>query len=132
MRFVYDLTVPAGTLSTDPAEDEIRLVRGTLTHAEVAFPPGPAGLVSVVVKDALLQILPANPEQSFAWDNYTHRANLDYALPRQGHKLTLVGWAPDAVFDHTVRFHFDVHPASEGGERGMIQQLAQLLGLPGR
>lgn len=132
MRFSYDLTIPAGTTAADPAETEARLARGTLFHAEIAFPPGPNDLVSVVVKDALLQILPANPEASFSWDDYTHAVDLDYELGRQGHTLTLVGWSPSCEFAHTITFRFDVRPASEAGERGVIEQLARLIGLPGR
>jgi len=132
MRFTYDLTIPAGTTAADPAMLDVRLVKGRLFHAEVAIPPGPADRVFVVVRDALFQILPVNPGSTFSWDDYTHAIDLDYDLPDLSHLLTLVGWAPTAVFPHTITFRFDVAPADSVGERSIIEQLAGLLGLPGR
>ena len=132
MRFAYDLTIPAGTTAADPATRGVHLVKGRLYHAEIAVPPGPADTVHAVVKDSLFQILPVNPDSSFSWDDYTHQVDLDYELPDLGHELTLVGWSPTAIFDHTITFRFDVAPSDKKGERTVIEQLASLLGLQGR
>lgn len=132
MRFRFELTVPADTAQSDPAEAEARLVRGTLRRIQISFPPGPSALVHVVVLDKLLQIAPVNPEESFAWDDLTFAFDMDYGLTDRGHLLTLQGWSPDTYYDHTVTFGFDVEPAAAEGERGVIERLAQLLGLPGR
>ncbi len=132
MRFVYDFTVSAGTTKADPEEMAARMVKGRLFHVEIAYPPGPANLVRTVIKDALYQVVPANPDASLGWDDYTHKIDMDYELTDRAHELTLVGWSPSAVYDHTITFRFDVEPAEGDGERTIIERLAELLALPGR
>lgn len=129
MRFVYGFTIPADTAKVSAEELDIPLVKGVLTRVEIGFPPGPAALVHVVVRDGSFQIAPVNPESSFAWDDYNDEFNMSYDLTEVGHRLTLVGWSPDTVYQHTVTFRFDVEPAEKGSERELIRQFVKLIGL---
>lgn len=117
MRFVYQLTIPAGTAKVSPAVSTVKLGKGSINRIEVGFPPGPATLVSVAIKDRIYQIAPANPDGGFAWDDHTYEFNTNYPLTDPPYELLLVGWSPDATFEHTVTFHFDLTPASGEDDR---------------
>ena len=104
MRFVKTLTVTAGATIAAPSSTSLRLIKGTLTHIEIAFPPGPADYVHVVIMDRNLQIAPANPEQTFSWDNYTHGFSMNYPITDPPYELILLGWSPDANYDHVITF----------------------------
>lgn len=132
MRFVKTLTVTAGTTVTDPSATTLKLIKGTLTWIEVAFPPGPAGYVSVIIADRNLQIAPANPEQVFAWDDYTLGFSMNYLIDDPPYKLILEGWSPDAKYDHNITFRFDVTPAEKDDKNALLEYLRQLVALPGR
>jgi len=132
MRFVKTLTVTAGSTIAGPSTDLIRLVKGTLTWIEVAFPPGPAGYVDVVILDRNLQIAPANPEQAFSWDDYTLGFSMNYPIDDPPFVLTLGGWSPDAKYDHDITFRFDVIPVGKDDKNALLQYLEQLTIMPGR
>lgn len=132
MRFVKTLTVTAGATEANPSTDTLRLVKGTLTWIEVAFPPGPAGYVDVVILDRNLQIAPINPEQVFSWDDYTLGFSMNYLIEDEPYKLTLAGWSPDAMYDHDITFRFDVTPKGKDDRNALLDYLAQLVALPKR
>jgi len=132
MRFVKTLTVTAESTIADPSTDLIRLVKGTLAWIEVAFPPGPAGYVDVVILDRNLQIAPANPEQAFSWDDYTLGFSMNYPIDDPPYILTLAGWSPDAKYDHNITFRFDITPKGKDDRNALQDYLAQLVALPMR
>jgi len=127
MRYVYELTIPADTSIAAPAECPARLVTGRIKQVEIAFPPGPAAMVKVVILDRLLQISPANSEMYHAWDDYTEVFSMDYKLDDPEPTLTLMGWSTDTKYSHKVTFRFDVVPKS-GDEKAVL--LAQMLAAP--
>jgi len=132
MRFVKTLTVTAGSTIASPSTDTLRLIKGTLTWIEVAFPPGPAGYVDVVIMDRNLQIAPANPEQVFSWDDYTFGFSMNYPIDDPPFILTLTGWSPDAKYDHNITFHFDVTPVGKDDRNALLDYFAILVALPMR
>ena len=123
MRFVFDLTIPAGTTRAAPATNDVKLLMGTIKRIEIAFPPGPATLVSVVIKDRIYQIAPANPSGAFAWDNITKEFNVNYPISDPPYEVTLVGWSPTAKFSHKITFHFDIEPAGGADDRELLKLL---------
>jgi hypothetical protein len=123
MRFVYDLTIPKDTAKVSPTVSKVALVKGQLIGVEVAFPPGPATLVHVVIEDGSFQIVPVNRDADLSWDDYTMAFPMRYSLTETGHELRLVGWSPDTTFDHKITFRFDVEPEGDDDERSMIQLL---------
>ena len=124
MRFVKVLTVTAGSTIADPSETPIRLIGGKLTHIEIAFPPGPANYVHVVIMDRNLQIAPANPEGAFSWDDHTHGFSMNYKMVDPPYELTLVGWSPDAMYDHDITFRLDVDPTAEDDRQALLDILS--------
>jgi len=124
MRFVKTLTVTAGSTIAEPSETILRLIRGKLTHIEIAFPPGPADYVHVVIVDGNLQIAPANPEQSFSWDDFTHGFSMNYPIVDQPYELTLVGWSPEAIYDHNITFRIDIDSTAEDDRQALLELLS--------
>lgn len=123
MRFVYELTIPKDTTKTAPTVSKVTLVKGRLIGVEVAFPPGPATLVHVVIEDGSFQIVPVNRDADLSWDNYTMAFSMRYSLTEVGHELRLVGWSPGTSFEHKITFRFDVEPEGDQDERSVIQEL---------
>ena len=125
MRFVKTLTVTAGATIAAPSSTSLRLIRGKLTHIEIAFPPGPGGYVSVVIMDRNLQIAPANPEQSFSWDDDTLSFSMNYPITDQPFELILVGWSPDAIYDHLITFRLDIDTSEKDDREALLQAMSQ-------
>ena len=123
MRFVYELTIPKDTAKVSPTVSKVALVKGRLINIEVAFPPGPATLVHVVIEDGSFQIVPVNRDADMAWDDFTMVIPMRYSLSEVGHELRLVGWSPGTTFEHKITFRFDVESEGDDDERSMIQLL---------
>lgn len=124
MRYVFELTVPADTPAIAPEELEVALTTGTLKQVEIAFKPGPAWMVKVIILDKMMQISPANPDSYHCWDDYTEVFSMNYRLSDPTPILTLIGWSPDTVFPHTITFRFDVDTKS--GDEKMVLTEAML------
>lgn len=129
MLFDFDLTVTAGTLQSNPVTAKARLAKGLLTQIRVIFPPGPATLVYVVVKDRLFQLLPINPDGNLNLDDAIVVTDLEYDIKDDPFTLDLVGWSPDAIFDHKITIQFEMQPAKNDSWSSFTQQLQQLISL---
>lgn len=110
MLFDFDIVIPAGTLEISPIERRVRLTFGKLTQIRLLFPPGPATLVYIVVRHELHQLMPANYEGNINFDDEIIVSNLDYDLLDSPYELTILGWSPLAVYEHTITCQFDVQP----------------------
>ena len=108
MFYEFDLTVPAATAKTSPATADALLDKGHVTGVAVVFPPGCAGLVSVVVDRGASQVWPSNPDGAHKGDAVTIAWAEDFPLADHPLILTLRGWSPDARFAHTVTFRFEL------------------------
>lgn len=123
MLFDFDLTIPAGTLATAPVLAKAHLIAGTITEIRVKFPPGPATLVHVVIKDKSFQLMPINPEATLNVDDETVTDVLEYPLTEAPYDLDLMGWSPTAVFAHTITFQFQMAPLKHDQWSDFIEQL---------
>lgn len=132
MRFVHTLDIPPATPKSSPATKDVKLLDGTITVIEVSFPPGPASLVSVAIRDRLYQIAPANRENFFAYDNITLKFTVNYKLINPPFDVTLFGFAPTTIFPHKITFRFDVTPRGGMDDRTILEQLIDSEALPGR
>ena len=126
MRFDFDLTIPAGTTQAEPAQLEARLVRGTLKHIEIFFPPGCASWVMAIVRDNLHQIAPANPGGSFNADGSTVSFDINYELESTAKLLMCEAWSPLCRYDHILTFRFDVVTFEENDNKALINYLSEL------
>lgn len=103
MFYVYTLYVPANTPKTTPVTTTMHLTAGIVHQVELSFPPGCAALAHAAIYHFEHQVWPTNPEEDFAWDDYT------ITLPRQAHRmssppydLSLRAWSEDDFFPHTI------------------------------
>jgi hypothetical protein len=110
MLFDFDLTIPAGTPATAPIETLATLTRGKLTQIRVMFPPGPATLVHVVIRHNLHQLMPANFDGNINFDDVVVTSNLDYDLVDAPYEIKMIGWSPDAIYQHIITVQFNLEP----------------------
>jgi hypothetical protein len=102
----YQITVPAGTLSTAPQSTHIQFSPGTVTDVDIKVPPGPSGNLAINVNSGGNNYIPVN-DASFLFPDNDY---LSYALsnaPNSGN-WTVVAYNTD-VWDHTfyVTFHVE-------------------------
>lgn len=110
MFYSFSLTVPAGKTEASPAKLDMKLSRGIITRVFIGFPVGCNRYVYCRVRDpGLHQVYPTNPDHVFrwsgseiVWDEY-HELGAPYTLVAEG-------WAPSAVYNHTIDFRFAVLP----------------------
>ena len=110
MFYEYELEVAANTLEFNPATLEIQLVKGTIDHVEVFFPPGCNRLVDVAIWHSLRQVWPTPPAESFADDNFHLIFSEAHPLSEPPYNLTLLGWSSDTRYSHTIAFRFGISP----------------------
>ena len=123
MLFDFDLTIPAGTPQVAPVVAKAHLIAGTLTQIRVVFPPGPATLVYVAIKDKSFQLMPANPEGSLNFDDQYVVSTMEYDLLEAPYDLDIVGWSPLAQFDHIITVQCEVQPLKSDNWPTFIEQL---------
>lgn len=102
MYYKWERSIPANTLEADAIEERLQLTWGTIREIHVGFPPGPAGLVHLQVRDKGWQIVPWTPLQSLAWDNYVFVLPCDYRLDVEPYDLMIRAWNLDDSYTHTV------------------------------
>lgn len=108
MEYVFRLTIPANTAKADAESLTCQLTYGTIGRVAVAFPPGPKGLAHLVIYRYEHQLWPTNPEESFAWDNYTIEFDEEFALTERPYTLSIRGWNEDDTYEHTVTVRFQL------------------------
>lgn len=132
MLFDFDITIPATTPAAAPTVQLAKLTRGKLTQIRVLFPPGPATLVHVVVRHNLHQLMPANPEGDINFDDVVVTSILDYDLVDSPYELSIIGWSPLAVYEHTITCQFNLEPVTGDTWNDFNRQLFMLNSQPGR
>lgn len=129
MFYVFPITIPAGTLESDPKIEEISLASGEIHQVEIGFPWGCAGLAHVVIYRHEHQMWPTNSGTSFAWNDYNHIFEEAEENPGQEEYWSIRGWNEDTRHDHTVQVRIGIIPVS----KTIFGKIAQsLFGGPGR
>lgn len=106
--YQVDLTVPANTPETSPAQDTLRLNAGTLNRILVRFPPGCANLARTTIHHLGVQIEPWNPDGYIGWDRYVFDIETEVEIPEGGTDIVVKGWNLDDVYPHTISYDFFV------------------------
>lgn len=127
MLLDFDLLVPAHTAKDEPATYEAKLTSGVVTEIRVYFPPGCATLVHVAIRDALHQLVPANPDGTLNFDDQLIIANLDYKLTAPPFAVTIYGWSPDAYYHHLVTVQFELKPPEGKSSNELLTELLEQL-----
>lgn len=110
MYYETSITIPAGTLATAPVIAYLKMTQGVIHRVEVGFRPGTDMLVGIRIEREGSQLFPSNPEgdlrddgRTIVWDDYKPMEAAPYMVK-------IIGYAPDALYDHTVRVRMGVLP----------------------
>jgi len=133
MFYDFSITIPANTPEASPVEERALLDHGVISHVEVEFPPGCAGLVRTYIRHSLHQLWPSNPEGYFWTDGRAIVWNDYYELFAEPYDLIIGGYNLDDFYPHEITFRFEVLPR-EVAERGKmidtwIGKVRRLLGV---
>ena len=108
MLYEFDLTIPAGTPASVPAEKIAVMASGIIKQVEVQIPRGCRSLVHTVAVRGIHQLWPSNPDG-------THKGNDARIIWQEVHDLTdpphiiiLRGWSPGTNYQHVVTWRFNV------------------------
>ncbi len=110
MRYRGALTIPAGTLRSNPATLDVALSHGVIREIELLFPAGQAGLTYVQIWHHERQIFPTTPGTSFRGDDHLITFPEDFRMTEVPYEVELHGWAPDTTLSHTIYVGFTVLP----------------------
>jgi hypothetical protein len=102
MFYDFSFIIPITATSIDPEIKVCKLEYGIIHRVTIFWWPGPHGLVHLTVNRALHQLLPANPEESFHYDNYTHVMDERIPLLKAPYQVELHGWGVNCNYDHEV------------------------------
>ena len=117
MFYNHELTIAANTDADSPVEELIKLTHGVITHVEVEFPPGCAGLVHAYIRQKLYQVWPSNPAGKFRTDGRAIVWAEYYELFDTPYEVIVGGWNTDDTFAHAITFRFEITPR-DVAERG--------------
>lgn len=123
MRYTHDFIIPAATARADPYIDTVYLAIGLLSRVLVRFRAGCHNIVYLTVLDGLQQIIPASPDQSIYGNDTIFDVPMSHFLTMPPFGLTLCGWSPLCLYDHTITLWFDVVE----GQTQAYNQLSSLL-----
>lgn len=111
MRYAASLTIPAGTLASDPATEAVALCYGTIIEIEVLFPAGHSGLTHLQIWYHEHQIIPTSPGESLVGDDHLIEFPERYPVHEEPWAVMLVGWAPESTLEHTIYVGISVETA---------------------
>jgi hypothetical protein len=102
------ITTPANTTYTNCVITTLGLARGLITRIIVAFPPGPAGLCHIQIKDKGWQIAPWSLGEDLAWDNFVFEMAPKYEMVAEPYEVTILSWNEDDSYAHQVFVGFEM------------------------
>lgn len=126
MFYDFSFTIPANTLASAPETLDLKLTHGIIHRVEILFPGGCHSEVYLVIKEALHQRWPTNPDGSFNGDNFPIAFNEHLEFTRRPYILTLVGWSPGTTYPHTIEVRIGILPARVLRPEGTITQIVRI------
>lgn len=131
MIFEFALTVPANTLLSSPASQELKLSRGIVHKVEVLGDGGERNQVYLVIRRAINQVWPTNPNGQLHPGFFPISYLAFYALEVSPYSLTVDAWSPGTTYDHQVLIRLGIEPREvlEGTrpELGILKKLEQMI-----
>lgn len=111
MLFVFNISTPANTAATAKVKTILKVAYGIVHRVEIQFPPGPAGLLHLQIRDALHQVWPFNSDADFA----SHNVNISFRefIPVlvEPFEFQAYTWNLDDTYAHSVIIRLGIlHP----------------------
>lgn len=133
MFYDFPLSIPANTPESSPAEQEINLTYGVITHVEVEFPPNCAGLARGRVLQHRHQLWPTNIDGWFRTDGDVIKWEDCYEMFEPPFDLVIQGYNEDDTFPHEPIFRFEILPVEKAEpwkvEPPLLTKIARFLGV---
>ena len=133
MLYVLALTIPSGTGEDSPVEEDLQLTDGVITHVEVEFPAGCAGLAHSYARQGVHQVFPTNPDGNLCSDNHVITWNDYEDLDADPRVLTISGWNDDDTYPHTITWRVELTDRDIAERLGsadtLLTKIGRLLGL---
>ena len=126
MIYEYDLVLPADTKEATPEPLVMQLTHGIIHRVEISFPSGCNGQVKVVIRRALHQVFPTNPDGQLKANGFTISGPVWYELEEAPYQLEAYGWSPDTSYDHTITIRLYIE------RREVLEPGAETVGIIGR
>ncbi len=102
MFYEFHLTIPPNTPVSLLASLQCDLDFGLITHVEVEFPTGCAGLAGVRVRERAHQLYPTNDGSFFVSNGYVIAFADDHRFFSPPFSLFLEGYNDDDTYPHTI------------------------------
>jgi len=108
--YVVDVTIPANTSQTSPKEETVKIEEEVIVSIECHFPPGCRGMVYTACYYGEEQLFPRPYGSYLHGDGETIRWSEYYELPESPCILTIRGWSPGTIYDHTITWRINALP----------------------
>ncbi len=120
MIYIFDFeTLGENTYTADnKLKTVLPLEKGLTYKLDIVFPPGPAHLLHVQIRDAIHPVWPTNADADFAGDNDVITFEDEYPLLEPPYELEAHTWNLDDTYTHRVIIRIGVKsPEKEEIER---------------
>ena len=105
MYYHFAVTVPAGTTEVSPVTEILKLTAGVIHDVSIRFAAGCRHYVYLKLLHQEHQVWPTNPEQAFRGENILIPIKEYYPLTTEPFSLKAVAYAPNTIYDHTLRIN---------------------------
>lgn len=110
MVYRVEITIPAETPSTSPAETSMTLCEGTITRSSILFPAGCAGLAYVQIWLGGFQLVPWTRGNWIRGDDHQITVDVGQNVGPAPRLLIVKGYNLDETYPHTIAVSVDVTP----------------------
>jgi len=100
---------PATSVSAQQCT-RLKLRKGVIHKIDIVFPPGCLALLHVHINDALHQVWPTNPSQSFASDSETISFQEYFPIDYEPYELQAWTYNDDDTYSHEVIIRIGLLP----------------------
>ena len=127
----FAITTSANVSKANAKRTLLRVGPGVVDKIDVAYPPGPQGLLHVAIYREGALLWPVNDDDGFAWDDFTLTWNPLYRLDDEPLAFQAFTWNEDDTFAHQVVIRMNIVPLEtyfrDREELGILQRLERSL-----
>jgi len=97
-------TILKAVTSENATYTDIVMEKGFVSHVQIRFPTGPAGLLHIQIWDSTSQLWPGTADQWFSGDNEVIEFNTEFDVEfvDPDYKLRIKGYNEDDAYPHSV------------------------------
>lgn len=110
MLLAYDITLPAGGSSGSLTSAEVKYPPGIVRRVIVIVPDGCADLVRLHIRKNIHKLWPLNEDGYFRGNDARYEIEEELELTDPPHELVLEGWNEDDTYEHTLLVYLVIEP----------------------